>query len=186
MCSRKQCVAVDGHTSQNLPISCGVPQGSILGPLLFLLYINDLPSCTRRLKFCLFADDTSILFKSKDLSSSESMINSDLCIISRWFQANKLSLNVDKTNFVIFHPVNSQKPQLNLFLNGVKIRESSTVKFLGVLLDQHLNWKSHIDNVCSKVARIVGIFHKIKFSVPQNILKSLYYTLVYPHLPFLG
>ena len=93
---RKQLVVVDGHTSQSLAISCGVPQGSILGPLLFLLYINDLPYCTRRLKFCLFADDTSILFKSNDLFSSECMINSDLCIISRWFQANKLSLNVDK------------------------------------------------------------------------------------------
>lgn len=112
------------------------------------------------------------------------MINSDLCIISRWFQANKLSLNVGKTSFVIFHPAQSKNPQLNVALNSMKIRESLTVKFLKVLLHQHLNWKAHVENVRSKASRIVGIFHKIKLPVPQNILQSFYYTLVYPHLSY--
>ena len=100
--NRKQYVSVNGHISETLQIRCGVPQGSVLGPLLFLIYINDLPSVSKCLTFYLFADDTDIYFEASDLFTLQKVINRELRHAKKWLDANKLALNVDKTNFVIF------------------------------------------------------------------------------------
>ena len=91
-------------SSDKSQITCGVPQGSVLGPLLFLLYINDICSCSQKLNFYLFADDTNILFSHKDLKSLEKIMNDELSNVYRWLVANKLTLNLKKSNFVIFRP----------------------------------------------------------------------------------
>ena len=101
--NRKQYVSVNGHISETLQIRCGVPQGSVLGPLLFLIYINDLPSVSKCLPFCLFADDTNIYFEASDLFTLQKVVNRELRHVKKWLDANKLALNVDKTNFIIFH-----------------------------------------------------------------------------------
>ena len=101
--NRKQYVSVNGATSDYLDITCGVPQGSVLGPLLFLIYINDLPSISKVLSFYLFADDTNIYFSCHDLFSLQKIMNRELKKVKKWLDANQLGLNVDKTNFVIFH-----------------------------------------------------------------------------------
>ena len=101
--NRKQYVSVNGATSDYLDITCGVPQGSALGTLLFLIYINDLPSISKVLSFYLFADDTNIYFSSHDLFSLQKIINRELKKVKKWLDANQLGLNVEKTNFVIFH-----------------------------------------------------------------------------------
>ena len=100
---RRQYVSVNGHTSAKLEITCGVPQGSVLGPLLFLIYINDLLNVSKYLSFYLFADDTNIYFKSHDLAHLQKIMNRELKKVRKWLDANRLSLNIDKTNFVIFH-----------------------------------------------------------------------------------
>ena len=101
---RKQTVSVNGELANNLSINCGVPQGSVLGPLLFLLYINDIFVCSQKLDFHLFADDTSLLFSHKNLQTLEKTVNSELANISDWLLANKLSVNVSKSNFLIINP----------------------------------------------------------------------------------
>ena len=101
---RQQYVSVNGNTSDQLEISCGVPQGSVLGPLLFLIYINDLPNVSKFLSFFLFADDTNIYFKSHDLTQLQKIMNRELKKVKKWLDANRLALNIDKTNFVVFHP----------------------------------------------------------------------------------
>ena len=101
--NRKQYVSVNGHTSEYLNISCGVPQGSVLGPLLFLIYIIDLPNVTRHLRFYLFADDTNIYFEGKDLETLQKIMKRELRHVKKWLEANKLALNIEKTNFVVFH-----------------------------------------------------------------------------------
>ena len=103
LCNRKQYVSVNGATSDQLTITCGVPQGSVLGPLLFLIYINDLPTVSRLLSFCLFADDTNIYFSSSDLLTLQKVMNTELKKVKKWLDANQLALNIEKTNFVIFH-----------------------------------------------------------------------------------
>ena len=99
---RFQYDSVNGHSSDLLPISCSVPQGSVLGPLLFLIYVNDLPNISKVLQFYLFADDTSIYFESDNLLSLQKVVNHELCKVRKWLEANKLSFNISKTNYVIF------------------------------------------------------------------------------------
>ena len=100
---RSQYVTVNGHASEMLPITCGVPQGSVLGPLLFFIYVNDLPNASKLLRFYLFADDTSIYFDSDSLSTLQKIVNRELKEVRKWLEANRLALNISKTNYVIFH-----------------------------------------------------------------------------------
>ena len=108
---RKQYVSVNGYTSDYLNISCGVPQGSVLDPLLFLIYINDLPNVSKLLSYYLFADDTNIYFKSNDLTLLQKIMNRELKKVKKWLDANRLALNIDTTNFVIFHSTRIKLPE---------------------------------------------------------------------------
>ena len=129
-------------------ITCGVPQGSVLGPLLFLIYINDLPNISDKLAFFLFADDTNIYYESADLVELEKVINTELKNLSLWLKVNRLALNIAKTNFLIFH--SSQRTvnhNVTLKLDKKAISEKDHIKYLGVLVDSHLNWKHHINSI---------------------------------------
>ena len=100
--SRSQYVQIDSWKSPLLPIKCGAPQGSVLGPLLFLIYINDIFSCSNYLSFILFADDTNIFFQHKNISELTKIVNHELSFVATWFKANKLTLHPDKTKFILF------------------------------------------------------------------------------------
>ena len=138
--NRKQYVFVNGSNSNLLPINCGVPQGSALGPLLFLTYINDLPNASKKLTFYLFADDTNIYYESKDLSDLIRIVNKELRLVKKWLDSNKLSLNIDKTNCIIFHSSSINVSSGSDIRIGKKyIKRVKFVKFLGLLLDEHLS-----------------------------------------------
>ncbi len=122
-----------------MPIRCGVPQGSVLGPLLFLRYINDLPNSLSKLKVILFADD-SAEYTSKSTESLTEVVNNVLQNLSEWFKVNKLSLNVTKTNFLVVGG-NRHINTAQLYLNGNAIRQKHHVKFLGIVLDGKLEWR---------------------------------------------
>ena len=119
---RKECVSVNGSYSCYLNVTCGVPQGSVLGPILFLIYINDLPLSSSKLTFYLFADDTNISYESESLDQLESVINRELKKVKLWLEVNKLSLNINKTNFIIFkspqHSSPGTKSKLESFLSS--------------------------------------------------------------------
>ena len=143
----------NGVSSNVLPVTCGVPQGSVLGPLLFLIYINDLPNISSKLTFYLFADETNIYYESKDLKELEKTVNQELKLLSMWLNINRLALNVSKTNFVIFRSI--KRPldhNVTLILNRKAIDQKDHVKYLGVLMDQHLTWKYQISNVSKKIS----------------------------------
>jgi hypothetical protein len=180
---RMQTVTINNTTSSEKNISCGVPQGSILGPLLFILYINDFHQCSEFFDFHLFADDANLFSRHKNINILQSHINSELDKVNMWLCANKLSLNVGKSNFVLFHP-----PQRNignnfvLTINNNIIPCSSSVKYLGILIDSNLNWKSHIASICRKIKRSIGMLSKLRYYVPLKILVNPYYALIHPFL----
>ena len=182
---RTQYVFYNGESSSLKEISCGVPQGSVLGPLLFLIYINDLPNISEKLQFFLFADDTNIYYESHDLQYMEKELNKELEQLILWLNVNRLALNVNKTHFVIFHSVKKiVNYRVTLKIRKKAIMEKDHVMYLGVTLDTHLNWNHHILNVSKKISRSVGIMYKLKHYMNSKMLKNIYYSLIFSHIVY--
>jgi len=183
--NRSQCVAVNGAKSDYSKISCGVPQGSILGPLLFSIYINDMHKSVNKSTVFHFADDTNLLFSHKNPKELKKTMNKELKLLFEWLCANRLSLNVGKTEFIIFRPPKmSLKDRIVLTLNKSKIYESRKIKYLGLIIDDRLSWKFHINELCKKLNRSIGMLYKIRQYCPTTVLKSLYHSLFSSHLSY--
>ena len=149
--NRKQFVTINGFKSSVKAINFGVPQGSVLGPLLFLIYINDLSLSVKNSIVHHFADDTNLLSIDKSLKVLCKKVNYDLKGITNWLNANRISLNVSKTEFIIFRkPRNIVDYEIKIKLNGKRLYSSSYIKYLGVLLDEHLSWKPHVSELIKK------------------------------------
>ena len=183
--SREQYVSVNGHASDKLVIKHGVPQGSVLGPLQFLLYINDLPTVSKKLTFYLFADDTNIYFQSSDLMHLQKTINKELHKVRKWLESNRLALNIDKTNFILFHSAAHKLTEhIVLKIGKKKIKYENHVRFLGVLLDSNLSWTTHLNELSKKLSRTVGLFYKIRHYAPLDTLVLLYHGLFPPFISY--
>ena len=186
--NRTQYVSYNNCKSSLRDIVCGVPQGSILGPLLFILYVNDITFTSNVLDFILFADDTTILYSHKDINSQVNVVNEELKEVSNWFKANKLSVNASKTNYMILgtpHMTSVKvRKDLNVSLNNTTLERVRFTKFLGVLIDECLTWKQHIDCVSKTISRNIGVMNKLKYSIPGRILHTLYCTLITPYLNY--
>ena len=183
--NRTQSVTVNGQTSEVSNVTCGVPQGSILGPLLFIIYINDMHHALMNCLVYHFADDTNLIFSHKDSSKIPKEVNSELAILYDWLCANRLSLNVGKNEFTIFRPPSvSLAHRITLTLAGTKIFESLKVKYLGIILDSRLKWKIHVDELCKKLGRTVGMLFKIRHQCNKKVLRSLYFSLFESHLSY--
>ena len=182
---RNQFVCVNGTNSGHLPIKCGVPQGSILGPLLFLVYVNDLASVSKHAATILFADDTNVIYTGKNYEDICMLVQTDLKIISDWFRCNKLALNETKTNYVIFHLSHKKPPEnFSITLNGIELNRVKNTKFLGVIISENLKWNDHINYVSSKVSRATGILARLKYCLPKCILLMIYNSLCLSHLAY--
>jgi hypothetical protein len=183
---RQQYVMFNNVTSTKCKITTGVPQGSILGPLLFLLYINDICRSSEILKFILYADDTNIFYSCESLDQLCEVVNRELHGVMQWFRANRLSVNLKKTNFVIFGSSGRTKKidKCEIFLDNIKILRTEKAKFLGVIIDENLSWKNHITYIKGKISKNIGIINRLKYRVSEGILLSLYDTLVLPYLNY--
>ena len=181
---RHQIVTVNSAKSAECSVSCGIPQGSVLGPLLFLLYINDFSESSNVFDFHLFADDANLFHEAKNLSALETTVNCELANVFTWLCANRLSLNIDKSNYVLFHPPqrNIQRFSFSLSINNQQLKREYCIKYLGLMIDSNLSWKKQVECVVKKVRREIGILSKIRHYITRDILKSLYYTLIYPFL----
>ena len=180
---RKYFVCANGYKSGVKIGNIGVPQGSTLGPLLFLLFINDIENCSMLLKFILFADDTTVLFKSRDINQLNSTLSNEINKVLTWFASNKLAINLSKTNSMLFSNKRGN-PKLNISLQDVVLKEKEVVTFLGVEVDRKLCWKNHINLVCNKISKTIAILRILKFSFPRHILIMVYMSLIYSYINY--
>ena len=184
---RQQYVQYNGVNSSRRCIKCGVPQGSILSPLLFLVYINNMCNVSKILDLILFADDTNVFFSHKNVDVIQKILNDELPKLSDRCNANKLSVNLKKSKFMIFRP--RQKRQtldINLEINHCAIEQVKETVFWGVILDETFSWKPHtgIANVARKISKSIGVIYKASFCLPTSSLLTLYYSLVCPYLVY--
>ena len=189
--NRRQCCKVNGESSNFEYIRCGVPQGSCLGPLLFLLYINDMPYALKYSKTTMYADDTSLAYSAKSVSDISNVMNYELESLRKWLFSNKLSLNVAKTTSMLIgtrnrlqDKSNGELHRTNFNISDELIEQKTCVKYLGIQIDSQLKWKEHVESVSLKVSRAIGMIKYAKKFLPTETLKLLYRGLIEPHLRF--
>jgi hypothetical protein len=183
--NRKQFVSILGIKSEIKAIKHGVPQGSVLGPLLFILYINDLYTAISKSSTFLFADDTCLLYSHSNLKTIQKNLNYDLRSLFRWLCASKISLNATKTEVVLFH--HERKPveyDIKLKLNGKLLVINKEVKYLGLIIDHNLSFSNHLSTLSNKLRKANGAISKIRHVATESVLRSVFNSLFISHLSY--
>ena len=190
MSNRFQYIASNGINSNLYPIKTGVPQGSILGPTLFNIFVNDLPLYVNKCNISMYADDVACFSCAKNLNDLYLKFNDDLENISLWYNSNHLSINIDKSNYVIFtsrvmmSKINNliDSTNLNLKINNNVFSRVNHAKYLGLTLSADLGWETHVDNILVKVNIQIGMLNRLKPFAPKKILLTYYYANIHSHI----
>ena len=194
--NRTQRCLVNGSLSKTCLLKCGVPQGTILAPLLFLTYINDLSNCLSSCQPRMYADDTHITYAGADLNSIQSNLNHDLSNLNQWLTSNKLTLNATKTEFMLIGSrqrlstlpdtleLSISNELINRVISNELINPVSSVKSLGVFINENLTWQTHIDKLSKKIASGIGAIKRIRPFVPPATLLYIYSALIQPHFDY--
>ena len=157
-------------------MSHGVPQGSVLGPTLFLLYVNDLPNVSK-FETMLFADDTNLHLSNTSLQQLQIEVSREINKVDKWMTKNRLTLNYSKSNYMILSKNVSKTAHFKLQIKQNIISQTNSVKYLGVILDNTLSWQIHIDKISNKLSRVCGMVLKLRHYVPLSTLKLTYYSM---------
>jgi hypothetical protein len=181
--NREQFVSVNGKDSTNKQIKFGVPQGSILGPLLFVIYINDIPEISKFAKFILYADDANIIITGRTMAEIIEQVESLATVLVGWVSSNGLALNLKKTKYIIFSRSRIDD-NYNLIISNKLIERTSEAKFLGVIVDDKLTWTQHTKALKSKMSRYIGIMYKIRNLLPIQARLQIFHSFVQSHLNF--
>ena len=185
---RSHVTTINGIKSNVQISTCGIPQGSILGPLLFILYINDLPEHVSNVQVSMYADDTAIVYSSKDINDVVDRINDDLKKVDNWLSRNKLSLNIQKTSFMIIGTpqklAHISNHDIDINIRGIRLQRVNHCKHLGIVIDENLLWSNHVEHVSKKVLTGLYFLRKSNNVLPKNIQAMLYKTIVAPHFDY--
>ena len=185
---RAQCTFLLGKKSDVLKSKSGVPQGSILGPLLFTLFMNDLPSVIEHGKVIMYADDTALMYSSSNPREIETCLNHDWDCVRKWLERNQLTLNTDKTCFMIFGTpqklLNLQYTQIAIKVYNVPIKQVQSVKYLGVCLDQHMTWQDHVKYTSNKIASRLALLRRVRKYLTIDSAKLLANSLILPYYDY--
>ena len=186
LANRKYCVYFNGGYSEMKDLSCGVPQGSCLGPLLFSIFTNDLPLILNRASIAMYADDSTIHSASFIAGDLENVLNEELLLIKRWVNTNKLVLNLDKTKSIVLWDRRAKgvEPKLQLKLDDKTIEQVTEVKLLGVMIDCRMNWTTQINVILKKMGRGIAAIKHCRQYLPGYLVKQLMETLVLSQLDY--
>ena len=180
--NRSQFVMYNNSKSETKFITHGVPQGSILGPLFFIVFMNDFSRASNILFSILFADDTTVIIEGQNYNNLIPTLNTELNKLDVWLQANKLTLNTDKTHYMVFHRARIKSKTGKISIRNNPINEVKSTKFLGIIIDDKLKWTEHIQYIKNKISKSIGILIKIRPYLDKVTLRNLYFTFVYPYL----
>lgn len=181
---RIQYTKVGGVLSEAGPVTCGVPQGTVLGPLLFVLYINGLLKMNITGQTLSFADDTAILFKGKTWEEVKVRAEKDFALVKKWFDFNLLTVNLEKTKCILFSPSDGAVDCQGVMVDNQLIPAVKTIKYLGIIIDNNLRWDHHIKYIVQKIRCILPKFRYLKDFLSTSQLKILYFSLVQTHLSY--
>ena len=189
--NRRQYVCIDETFSEPKKITYGIPQGSTLGPILFLIFVNDVQFVTKSAHLLLYADDMNLLYSHKKLKNTVELLNKEFALLNDWFDANKLTVNVSKTKYIMFGTKQKLRSTMTdgvesqLFLTpGQAFNRASSTRFLGLELDSNLKWNQQIDYISRKIAKSIGILYKCRHYLDLATLKNLYYSFIYPYISY--
>lgn len=178
--NRKQSTKVNNVISNEIENDFGVPQGSILGALLFIIYINDMPKVLDRSEMVLYADDTLIYTEGDDDESCRENMNHDINKINTWLKMNKLKLNENKTKIIEIN----MSTEVIFKINDQIIEKVEYIKYLGFVIDKKLKFKEHIDYTCKKIGKKIGFFKRIRNKISKTTAINIYNTIIKPHFEF--
>jgi hypothetical protein len=183
--ARRQKVVIGGEDSETIPVISGVPQGSVLGPLLFLIYIDDVARLplSEGTSLVLYADDM-LLYRAINSPEDFTILQEDINTVNNWVTRNYLKLNVAKCKFMHISRRRQCHPVPNLLLDGVHLERVTSFKYLGILLNEDLKWSSHVESVCNKARKILGLIYRRFCDADPSALLQLYLSLVRPHLEY--
>ena len=185
LCDRKQYVSIKGEFSSEQLLRYSVPQGSILGPLLFVIYINDMPNINKFVKFILYADDANIIITGSNMCEVATLFSELAQSLVDWVGSNGLALNVRKTNYMLF--TRARNTNLDHFMPkvaNIPIERKNVVRFLGVLVDDKLTWSNQIAAIKVKMSKYIGVIFKLKSTLPLTVRLTIYNSLVQSHLNY--
>ena len=177
--NRNQYTEIDHIKSNMLPITTGIPQGSILGPLFFIIYINDFAQASKMFNFIIYADDTTLSSTLNTFNDNtqndnlESLINDELLKINEWLKINKLSLNIAKSKYMTFQRTNKNIQTLTVKIDNINIKQVKEFNFLGLIIDTNLNWKRHTEKISNACSKMIGILNQLKHVLSQQIKKVI-------------
>ena len=186
MSNRKIITFLNNTLSEEYSINNGVPQGSLIGPILFAIFINDLASLFDKCSFHLYADDTVLYYSDKDPQVVESVLNDELNKVIKWMDKNKLKLNCTKTVGMLLGTKHmlSKHSNLHLKINDIDINNVESVKYLGVYIDRELKWNIQIEHMCSKIGKMIGFLGRLRYFVSESILRIIYTSIILPHFDY--
>ena len=183
---RRQITTVNGNESQSSFVQNGVPQGSILGPLLFIMFLNDLTKVVEKCSMSLYADDTCVYYASKNPQELESALNNDLSLMANWFSHNHLILNIKKCNYMVIGSQARLAPFRNIKIqtNNTQLERVNQCKYLGVIIDSNLTWNQQIDSVRLKAVRNLHLLRRARYFIDKPTALTLYHTLLQSHFDY--